>query len=996
MKNLYLLIVILVTSVTLFAQQNNISEILDSAGTIKAGANGSFSAQGYRMQFGENNKPVFKKIEKANKTNSFTWESLGSGRDGTNGKVSAIAADASGNIYVGGEFNLIGEMPANFVAKWDGSKWSALISSDGINGVYDFVNAIAVDGNNNVYVGGSFTLLGDGLTPAKYIAKWNGRNWSALTSGTIKGLDGFVKAVAIDGNKVYVGGGFSALSDATPANHIAKWDISSGTWSALTNTDNTINGVNSCVNAIAVDGCHSVYVGGCFTKLSDGTAANYVAKWSGGTWSSLTCTDGTISIIVVGNTVYALATEGNNIYIGGNFTSLSRSDGNTVAVNNIAKWDTISSTWSALTCSEGNTGVSNPVNSISITNGNVYIGGDFKLLGNGTTTVNYIAKWSISSGSWSALTSTDGITAIEDGGISAVCATGTKVYVGGGPFSVLGGGNYEANNIALWNDNGSVQSWSKLGSGSNGATNNVNALAVKDNDVYVGGEFSFVGDGIKANCVAKWNITSSSWSALVSSDGKINGIRPSVASKAMVKALAIDGNCLYVGGSFTALSDGTLAGNIAKWDIASSSWAALSDANGNGVGSYVNTLAVDKNNKLYVGGTFTALGSGTSANRIAMWSNNQWSALSNGVNNEVLALTIDGNNNVYAGGKFTIPAKYVAKWNGTSWSALGNGLGNYVYALAVDGNNNLYAGGNFTTLGDNTTSANRVAKWSGTSWSALENGINGAVYSLFVDGTSVYAGGSFTKLGDETTDAFSLVKWDGNRWSAVDQGVNGKVCSIMKCGSSFYLGGSFDVLNDTKLAYFVGSFTDPSALPVELVSLSACVEGSSVVLNWKTATEINNCGFDIERMNGDWIKIGFVSGAGNSNSPRSYSYTDNNVKPGRYSYRLKQTDNDGKYTYSSAVEVNTSVLPGKLVLDQNYPNPFNPSTTISYQLPEKCRVTIKIFDMLGKEVAEIVNEEKEAGSYVFTYNASSLGSGVYVYQIKAGSEIRAKKFTLLK
>jgi hypothetical protein len=192
-----------------------------------------------------------------------------------------------------------------------------------------------------------------------------------------------------------------------------------------------------------------------------------------------------------------------------------------------------------------------------------------------------------------------------------------------------------------------------------------------------------------------------------------------------------------------------------------------------------------------------------------------------------------------------------------------------------------------------------------------------------------------------------------------------------------------------------------SVLPVELVSFTATANGMNTNLHWSTATEINNSGFEIQRRQAsDWAKVGFVAGAGTSNSPRNYSYTDSKLSAGSYSYRLKQIDNNGAFTYGSTVEVAISSAPAAFALSQNYPNPFNPSTVISYQLAVNSQVTLKVYNMLGQEVATLVNGPQEAGVYTVSFNTSKgtlgLSSGVYVYRLQAGSFISTKKLVLMK
>lgn len=190
------------------------------------------------------------------------------------------------------------------------------------------------------------------------------------------------------------------------------------------------------------------------------------------------------------------------------------------------------------------------------------------------------------------------------------------------------------------------------------------------------------------------------------------------------------------------------------------------------------------------------------------------------------------------------------------------------------------------------------------------------------------------------------------------------------------------------------------ALPVELNSFTAKVNDNKVLLNWVTITETNNYGFEIQRLKSlnnkpKWEKIGFINGSGNSNSTKQYSFTDQNLFGGsKFKYRLKQIDNDGTFKFSEIVEV--EVIPNKFELFQNYPNPFNPSTTIRYQLPEAGLVSIKIYDILGAEIVEIVNEIKEAGTHEVEFVSSNLPSATYIYRLTTEDFSETKKMILLK
>jgi Protein of unknown function (DUF3494). len=201
-----------------------------------------------------------------------------------------------------------------------------------------------------------------------------------------------------------------------------------------------------------------------------------------------------------------------------------------------------------------------------------------------------------------------------------------------------------------------------------------------------------------------------------------------------------------------------------------------------------------------------------------------------------------------------------------------------------------------------------------------------------------------------------------------------------------------------RLLAHTGSVTiNSDVLPVELVSFTATANRMNAILHWSTATETNNYGFEIERrQTGNWEKIGFVAGAGTSSSPRNYSYTDNNLSPGSYAYRIKQVNKDGSFSYRGSAEVEIGSAPQEFALFQNYPNPFNPSTRIQYSLEKAGMVSLKVYNVLGLEVATLVNGRQEAGSYTVPFNATGLSSGVYFYRLEAGSLNSTKKLILMK
>ena len=237
---------------------------------------------------------------------------------------------------------------------------------------------------------------------------------------------------------------------------------------------------------------------------------------------------------------------------------------------------------------------------------------------------------------------------------------------------------------------------------------------------------------------------------------------------------------------------------------------------------------------------------------------------------------------------------------------------------------------------------------------------------------------------------------------AVPFGSNDPVLDLDRTGlSSGDIGG---------VTFYVGA-KSASALPVQLTSFAASLVNNIVQLNWQTATEVNNYGFEVERQEArgnrqKWEKIGFVQGHGNSNSPKEYAFTDNlvlahnlNLDPatagGHLQYRLKQIDFDGKFEYSNVVEVNVDA-PAKLVLYQNSPNPFNPSTEIKFALPKLSNVELSIYNMLGEKVVTLANGMMNAGEHKVAFNASNLTSGVYLYKLTTDNNASIKKMILMK
>ncbi len=233
------------------------------------------------------------------------------------------------------------------------------------------------------------------------------------------------------------------------------------------------------------------------------------------------------------------------------------------------------------------------------------------------------------------------------------------------------------------------------------------------------------------------------------------------------------------------------------------------------------------------------------------------------------------------------------------------------------------------------------------------------------------------------------------------------------------MGGSATPESNIVTLTLIASFSrwtvsEVSAVPVELVSFTGFILDNQVFLNWSTATEVNNYGFEIHRTVVDghahpttreWETLGFVQGHGNSYSPKYYEFVDENRIADSAEYRLKQIDTDGAFEYYretvkvagySTTDVEDEKLPKVFSVMQNYPNPFNPSTSINYELPSAGRVELIVFNVLGQKVVELINKHQVAGKYTVNFEAKNLPSGIYFYSIKTDENLAIKKMTLLK
>jgi hypothetical protein len=338
------------------------------------------------------------------------------------------------------------------------------------------------------------------------------------------------------------------------------------------------------------------------------------------------------------------------------------------------------------------------------------------------------------------------------------------------------------------------------------------------------------------------------------------------------------------------------------------------------------------------------------------------------------------------------------RWFGTSLITLGNVSGRFPMGVSTN-NRNLWIGGTPTTGGTVSVQYTDATTESAISFTENSNPfVNRYDASWTVATANSFAGNSLSlQIQGSGIPGISNI---------VDLTISGPAAAA--AGSPLATSGtssdpviSRNGLTQATLAstlFYIAS-TSSSALPVEMTSFTAVLQGTSALLKWSTATEVNNNGFEIQRRaegTTSWAKVGFASGAGTSNAPKAYSYEDKNLAPGVYVYRIKQIDNNGAFKYSASTQVDAGVST-TLQLCGNYPNPFNPTTNIQFSVPQDGYASLKIYNILGQEVATLFSGIAKTGHYIpATFNASRLASGIYFARLQYSGKSLVQRMLMTK
>jgi trimeric autotransporter adhesin len=530
-------------------------------------------------------------------------------------------------------------------------------------------------------------------------------------------------------------------------------------------------------------------------KFLNGNSATLITN-EDSRWSSAFTVPG-----VVDGWVYAMTTDGTNLYVGGVFSMI----GGTMA-NNVIKWD--GEKWYPI--GEGSeNGISGHVSSLAYVDGKLFVGG--MMTKAGSKSVNGVAYWD--GATWNALGNdeTNGIrlinvfegdTLIHSGHVWSLYGNGDMIYVGG-LFHLAGG--EPARGAAGWNTK--TGEWETFNGGFEGDFPNSlvygMSFAARGDELYVGGQFSYAGS-VPAKNIAKWN--GSEWSEV--GGGANNWVRD----------LGIDdeGN-LYAVGFFDTVGTIQVSG-VAKWN--GMNWESLGDMRFvESWSTYLPELrqVYTLNGSVYVGGYFNVMNDEPAAS-FARWDGNQWHKIhglgfTHGLSPGTITAIQPIGNRMYIGGVFTtadfLTLNGLVEWDipSSSWQRISDGSedkGIYdgaVFALASS-DNVTYAGGYFSIAGG--VYAKNIANWNGSEWDHMSmgyiNGIKGDVYTIFIDGDDVYVGGQFGWAG--SVEAYHIAKWNGNEWSSIGIGVGGvsgpSVDAIYKLGNYLYVAGYFAFVGDAE------------------------------------------------------------------------------------------------------------------------------------------------------------------------------------------------------
>lgn len=917
------------------------------------------------------------------------WSSLGTG---VNGDVGCFYL-YNGTLIAGGYFNEAGGLSAMCVAQWDGASWSPMGS-----GLNWGVQALTTYGGELI-AGGEFHVSGG--TPVDHLARWDGANWTSLgggTNGTVWGLGTF-------GADLLVGGDFDQIGGQS-ITKLARWDgstfnsMGSWTWWAAPTRFVTYQGLlyvgtwDRVYQWTGVDWVNLAFPGNGSGRalcvydgrlLASGFSGSRIYAWDGSTWNPLGSGLGW-------GEGGALAEYGGKLFVGGYFYRA----GNTNVLH-VASWD--GSSWAGLGGPPGQ-GVGGQVNALAVYQGDVIAAGNFSVAGG--VAVNNIARWD--GMSWHPLA--EGVTGWDN--------TVRSLYVHDG--NLLAGGAFEtagttwSPGLARWDG----VSWGAFGPCEGG----VIAMTEYQGDLVVAGWFGRIG-GVDAARIARWD--GSAWHAFGTGIGGCD-----------VLALTAHGDSLIAGGCFTTANGGP-GDHVALWD--GTSWSQI----GSGLNGYVWTLA-DYQGDLVAGGTFD-LGNGYYD--LARWDGTAWVPLGGSFYGGVWVLSVIGGD-LYAGGSFGgigggPPARGIARYDGSSWNVVGSGVGPQVRAIAEAEDPTgtyLYVGGEITWAGEDHLSAG-IARWR-------------------LAEATVPILRSVTDIGNDQGRQVRL-RWRRSKYDAPGQPATITGYAVFReqgpgqarsASTSSRLASDVPVRNDLRLDGWdyiltVPAFGDTSYQCVAPTLCDSTVSGglclSTFMVRATAASPFESydsaplSGYSLDNLAPTapanlrfqspaslaWNETGepdfdFYSVYGSSGpafDPQAAILIGHTTTPGmdvagsQYPYlHVTATDFAGNEGHAASIQNLTTdvdagtVLPARYALYPCQPNPTAGATVIRFDLPHESDLSLRLFDVAGREVAILARGRYPAGRHETRLNPEASGrlpAGVYLCRLEAGSFTETRKLQVI-
>jgi uncharacterized delta-60 repeat protein len=486
-------------------------------------------------------------------------------------------------------------------------------------------------------------------------------------------------------------------------------------------------------------------------------------------------------------------------------------------------------------------------------------------------------------------------------------------------------------------------------------------------------------------------------------------------------SIAVDGSGnVYVTGNIIATGTGTDYTTVKYNSSGIQQWAVRYDGPENH-NDDAESIKVTSTGIVYVTGSSRGIGTNSDYTTIKYSTTGvqQWIARYNGTGNSLdrpYSMALDAAGNIYITGESYAPgassSDYATiKYNSSGvqqWAARYSGpvSGGFdgANAMALDVTGNIYvtgrSDGDYATIKYNTSGVQQ--------WAARYNGpgnSNDEATSMAVyNSSNIYVTGSSAGIG--TANDYATVKYNSSgtqQWAARYNGPTNlgdePVSVLTDASGSFYVTGVTGIDRVSLNTNYATIKYHDDALPVEIAYFYSLVKENNVALSWGTVWELNNSGFRVERQqagSNNWSDIGFVQGNGTANEANDYTFTDNKLTKGNYKYRLKQIDYNGNYEYHA---LNTDVIvgtPQNFDISQNYPNPSNPKSKIDFNMPFDGKVSLKVYDITGKEMAVLVDEFRAADFYSVEFDGSKLSSGVYFYNISSGSFFETRKMILIK